>query len=224
MRNDSRRTPMIAGIAFAVIYLVGWGLTVAGLPEDFAPAPTEVVAYDEDHAGTAQAGSMVTGLAVALFVWFLAHHRRRLQAVDGAGILGSLATGGGLVGAAVLLVSASANYVPAVRADDGSLDPAAATALNDLYGALSGAMTPLAFGVLVAATAAAGLRHRALPAWLAWVSAVLAAGMILPLAPWVASMLFPFWVLGVSLGWRPAPDATTESAARAGHTVVPQAG
>ncbi len=37
-------------------------------------------------------------------------------------------------------------------------------------------------------------------------------------------MLFPFWVLGVSLGWRPAPDATTESAARAGHTVVPQAG
>lgn len=222
----NRRTQGIVGIAFAVVYLLGWGLTVAGLPEDFPPATAEVVAYYQDHASTAMAGSIVTALAVGLFVWFLAHQRRRLQAADGAdGMLASLATGGGLIGAAVLLVSASANYVPAIRADDGSLDPATATALSDLHGHLSGAMAPLAFGVLVAATAAAGFRHRSVPVWLAWVSAVLAVGMILPLAPWVASMLFPFWVLAVSVTWRGAPaEAAADTPARAGHTTVPQAG
>lgn len=90
--------------------------------------------------------------------------------------------------------------MPAARADDkGTIDPGVATALSDLHAHLAGGVAPLAFGVLVVATAAVGFRHGALPRWLALISAVLGAALILPVAPWVAIMFFPFRVVAMSI-------------------------
>lgn len=190
-----------AGITFGVVLIAGWAFGVAGLPESFPPTAAELVAYNEDHAGTAMAAGLLTGLSVAALVWWLACLRPRLRDAEGRdGRLSDVASGGGLVAAAVLLVASSAKFMPAIRADDqGGLDPAVATAMGDLQAHLAGAAAPLAFGLLVGATAVAGFRHGLLPRWLSWLSALLGVALIVPVAPWMAIMAFPFWVIALSI-------------------------
>jgi hypothetical protein len=200
----------VAGITFGAAYIAGWALGVAGLPESFPPTADELVAYNEDHAGTAMAAGTLTALSVAALIWWVARLRLRLRDVEGGdGRLSDVAAGGGLVAAAVLLVASSAKFMPAIRADDqGGLDPAVATTMGDLHAHLAGAAAPLAFGLLVAATAALGFRHRLLPRWLSWLSALLGGALIVPVAPWIAIMAFPFWVIAVCIVLQRRPTAT----------------
>jgi hypothetical protein len=217
MSTRKRPGPIVAGVGFAVAYIVGWILTVTGLPQDFPPTADEIVNYYDDHAGTARAGAVVSALAAGFLIWFVASLRRSLRAAAGDDATAAdTAAGGGWVAAALLLAANSANYLPAVRADDG-LDPAQATVPYDLHSALTGVAAPLALGVLVAATAVTAFRHHAAPRWLAWVSTALAAGMIAPLAPWAASMLFPFWVLAITFGLRCPEHVEVPS----GHRLAP---
>jgi hypothetical protein len=113
-------------------------------------------------------------VAVFFLLWFVAYLRHRLQAAEGeGGWLASVAYGGGLVSAALMLVAIALELASTVVAQHGG-DPAAAKTLFSIGWEYYGVLGP-PMGAMAGATAIAGLRHRILPAWLCLPGLALAA-------------------------------------------------
>jgi hypothetical protein len=139
--------------------------------------------------------------ATLFFVWFLAVLRGRLaQAEGGAGGLTTAAFGAGLVSAAMWMVSYAAFVVPSASIADTSkfrLDPNTYRIINNFgYGVWFSATTISA--VTVVATSILALRTGLLPRWIAWLSFVVAATMLVAFF-FVPFLIFLGWTLVVSL-------------------------
>lgn len=214
------RLAPLSGVAFAVLWVAGLGLATSGSPDEWLPPSEEVVRYYEQHTDAVIIGTLLVTGSLVFLLWFLGSARAAFGRAEGGDErVANIGFGGGLIGAAMILVGASATTLPAFRVDEhDTVDPTTATTLNDLGGHLWGAAAPLAFGVLVATTAVMGFRHRAVSRWLAWLSAVLAVGLLFPLAPWVAIMVFPLWVVIISVALyrrQRVPDASGSPAVEA---------
>lgn len=136
------------------------------------------------------------GLAgVFLLFWFLGYLRRHLQRAEGeAGWLASVAYGGGLVGAGMVLVAVSFSLATSELSNYG--DDTQVAKVFFVYGWNAASVLAPPFGALVAATTAAGLRYRALPRWFGWVSLLIT---ILTLAmsvtmPGIGGLISLVWI------------------------------
>ena len=91
--------------------------------------------------------------------------------------------------------------LPALRLDnDQKLTVETATTFQDLGSALSGLAAPLAFGVLLIATAVVGIRHGAFPKVWSWITVVIGVVMLVPMISWAGMIfLFPLWVLVMAI-------------------------
>ncbi len=145
-------------------------------------------------------GAFLALLSVFFFLWFLGSVRSSLRVAEGGtGRLSAVAFGGGVAAAATMVVGYSATLAAAQRAGTtGGISADAATSLHDLAGVLVGNTAPVAFAVLVAAAALVALRTGVFPAWLAWVSVVLAVGLLTPLN-YIFMGFALLWVLIVSI-------------------------
>lgn len=191
----------LSGLVSAVLGIGGMLIVLPGSP-DFVAPPDEYVRYYTRHDGDVLIGGIMLLLSVFALVWFLGSVRRHLATAEGGdGRVTSVAVGGGLVGAAMLLGSAAARMVPALRMDErGTIPTDVAVTMGDLADVLWGLAAPTALGVLVAATALIGLRHPdAVPRWLTWVSIPLAVVMVVPLISWAAAFVFPLWTIALSV-------------------------
>jgi hypothetical protein len=191
------RLAPLTGVAFVVLVVVG-GL-VQGDSPDFLDDSETIASYYTDDSGQIMASSYLTMLAIPFLIWFVGTLRSRLRAVEVEGRLAGIAFAGGIAGATLLLASAITNAAAALRADeDAGIDPATATTLFDLSGALFG-FSGLAFAALVGASAVVALRFGGpLPRWLAWVSLALLIGLLTPYA-WIFVLLTGIWILVVAV-------------------------
>ncbi|MFB3049261.1 MAG: hypothetical protein ACE1Z9_03820 [Acidimicrobiia bacterium] len=194
--NWERFAPL-TGVVFVVLLVAG---VVVINNYDYLPPAAEIESFYEDSSTAISVGAFLALLSVFFFLWFLGSVRSTLRVTEGGtGRLSAVAFGGGVAAAAAMIVGYSATLAAAQRAGTtGGIGADAATSLHDLASVLVGNTAPIAFAVLVAATALVALRTGVFPAWLAWVSVVLAVGLLTPLN-YIFMGFALLWVLIVSI-------------------------
>jgi hypothetical protein len=195
-RNMNRFAPL-TGVVFVVLVLVVFILE--GETPDVDDSAREVVDFYGDHEGQTFFASVILTLASLVLIFFAATLRRALRYGEGAGVLSMAAFGGGLVAATGFATDAALRFALADSADE--IDPAAAQALNALFGDF---FFPMVAGLsaLILATSLAALRTRLVPAWLAWVGVLIVVVFFTPLG-FVAFLASGLWIAVASvLLWR----------------------
>jgi hypothetical protein len=190
----------LTGVIFAVLTAV---MTVVGMrdsPEFAGPADDYLRYYTDSKSDIMLAGAAGV-ISVLFLVWFLGTLSSMLRRAEGGeGRVALIGVIGGAVGAASWLIGVSAFVLPAIRLDNqDTLSVELATVFGDLSNILMGMAATAGFGVLLLATALIGLRTRAIPAWLTWVSLIAGVVMEIPWISFVGIFIFPVWVLIVAV-------------------------
>jgi hypothetical protein len=194
----------VAGIAFVVLYVVGFA--VGGEPPD---ADAELIARYADSGERAKefAAFFLIGAAALAFVLFVSGLRSLLARSEAEPrTLTTIAWAGGVACAALVLAGNAVSRATASAADDEGfrLDPNTHDIVESA-GFLLFVSAAFAAILLVFAASLGALRYGILPGWLGWAGIVVAA--LLPSAfAFVGFLILLVWVLavGVTLAARPA--------------------
>jgi hypothetical protein len=204
-------TPL-AGVLSVVLFVVAIFVIESGTTPDTDAAGAEVAAYLDGALGTLAVALILWGIGTIALIWFLDGLRTHISRFSDQ--LGRLTLVFGLAVALLLLASFLPDLAGAFASDelDGELEAGAAQAIGSLGdGFFFGAEVMLAGLFLTAALAA--LQARALPAWVGWLSLVLAVVALIPPIGWAVVVWgFPVWILIVSaLMWRRAEPGATRT-------------
>ena len=207
---DERRVTPLAGVLSVVSFVVSVFVIESGDVPDDKAAGVDIAAYLADNLERLAIAAVIWGIGTIALIWFLDGLRARIAPASGQ--LARLAYGFGFAVALFLLASVMPDVAGALASDnlDRSLDGGAAEAMTSLGDGFFIAAELMLVGFFLAVGLAA-LRARALPAWLGWISLVLAMVALIPPIGWaVVVFAFPLWLLLVSaLLWRqPAIEAT----------------
>jgi len=192
----------IAGVAFAVLSLVGVGLLT-----EF----TELVGTDADSVEWLQDRSNRAGQVTALyliaissiaFIWFVAVIRRRIGDQEDR-FFGTVFLGSGIAFVSLWLAAGAAITAPAFALtyfENATVDRASVSYAAGLGSAYLWVVLPRIAAVFTIATATLIRHTEALPKWLAVVSYVIGISMlVIPVFARPIGFVFPIWVLVVSL-------------------------
>jgi hypothetical protein len=156
-----------SGIAFVVLLLVV--LIFFPAPPDFDASPTEVADYYVDDRDAIQVANIILAAALFFFIWFLGSVRSALRVAEGGtGRLSAVAFGGGLVGAAGILVTLAFSAAAGFRPEETSEE--ITRTLHDISFAFAFFGGVPGFLAFFLAAAAVVLRSGALPAGLGWLA------------------------------------------------------
>ena len=200
------RLGAFAGIGAVILWVAAF-LTI-GDTTDKDKAAEILAAYKADD-GRIIAGTIMFLIGVGLFFFFLGALRDTLAAAEGpVASLTRIAYAGGVATGTCLALLPGGDMAGALNNDD--LDASAALALNSVGDAFFLAAEYL-LPVLLVGTALVALRTRVLPAWLAWLSLLIALVLLTGYIGWAALLFaFPIWVLIVSIMlWRGTATAAT---------------
>lgn len=215
MNTKKRPLAALFGVGFFALGIVGT-LATPSAP-GFVDEPAQIVKYYTDNGGSLLAANTMYLLAGAVLLAFAgALYGASRRAEGGDGRIARMGFGGAVAGAGMVLASASTDSVAALRVEEqDKVDPQVATVLWDLSSILYGLAAPMAFAVLVLATATLALRNVLLPKWFGAISIVLGVALLIPPISFIAVIVFNFWVLLTSLMLflRPEPGARQEAAA-----------
>lgn len=208
------RVAALTGVAVAVLFF-GAIAVLGDLPK--APAPGgEVASYFAQHRSAILTGLYLEGLAGVAMLWFFGVVRSALsRAEGGTGRLANVALVAG-AGQAGLYILSSGFWGALANASSHRVDPVSAAVFHRLGSvAFQVGAFPLAAALL--SVAIVGLRSRALPAWLSWVTAAFGVvALVVRAIPEetygperfgsVAFFLVPLWfaAAGIVLSRRPA--------------------
>ena len=191
----------VSGLAFVALWVVcGW---ITDSTPDTGDDDAKIATYftKNSHQTEGWVGFLVVLAASLLFIWFLAKLRERmLKAEGGTGTLSAMAYGAGIGGVALWLVASGLVAAAAVSADDTTkfvLDPNTYRILNNAAYLIWASGSTIVL-ITVAATAAIARRSGLLPKWLAWLSFVVAASMLVSIF-FIPFLVFLGWVLVVSV-------------------------
>jgi hypothetical protein len=153
-----------SGIGFVILVVLAFLVTPKPPASD--ASASEVLEYMVDHHSALHVVQLLFGAAVLLFIWFIGTLRATLGAAEGdQGRLAGTAYGGGLIAAAVLIVSFGLSATAALHpAENG---PQVTHALNDAA-ALTLAVGAPAVAVFFLGNSLSILRSGFLAPWLAW--------------------------------------------------------
>jgi len=187
---ESRVAPL-SGVLFGVLLIASY---LVDPNTDFMPPPGDVVSHIQDGPLAVMSGAYLRILAAAALVWFAGSLYQSIKR-SGNDRLAMLAFGGGAVAASLMAIGSAAMVAAAERMFiTDSLDPNAATALFDLAGIATGNAAPIGFAILIGAAGIALLNDRpARNGWIAWVSIVIALGLLSPYG-WVLLAAIVVWV------------------------------
>ena len=189
----------LTGIVFVVLLVLSFGIP-GSVRGDLDGSITSTSAADAakllvERSDQVRTSSFIELFGLAFFFGFLAYFRSRLQQAEGeGGWLTSMAYGGGLVTAAVLLVFISLDLATTAVWDYGP-DTQVAKTLIALEWRFVWVIAP----PLIAFTLGASLvivRYAALPRWVGWVGFPVAATL---LVPWIGAVVALAWILVVSI-------------------------
>ena len=163
----NQRQGAICGIAAVVLLLIG--NLIYGQPPKFAASAAKVTSFYQDHHRTMLIGMVLTGIAIPLYVWFLAT----------VAIRGSLGAAVGLGGLLVAAAATAGDVLIATTTHAATLGGNPQT-IRFAFEASSIAYGRLLWGaVAVAVALALAVRAGALRSWLAPVLYVQAVLMLL---------------------------------------------
>lgn len=209
MRWPWERWAGVAGIAFVVLYVVGFA--VGGEPPDTDAAIAARYADSGERALELTAFFLIAAAALA-FVLFVSGVRSLLARSEGQQrTLAALAYAGGVVCAALVLVGNAASRTTAFAADDEffTLDPDTQR-IFESAGFLLFVSAAFAAILLVVAVAVGALRYGVLPRWLGWAGIVVA--ILLPSAfVFVGFLILLAWVFAVAVTLAARPLRAPES-------------
>jgi hypothetical protein len=197
-------------------YLVlALGIAAAAFERGAPPANAPVeqsLAFFVAYRSELRAQSLLFVLSAGTYLWWFGCLRSFLLRAEGAtGRVATVAFGAGIIWAGSQMVLQSVQIALAMAAD-GRLDPALAGLMGDLTYALS-VIAYVPMGIMLAAVAVVSLRTGAFPAWLGWLSALVAAanlvmslGLVVdtgPLVPggaltYLLYALMPVWLVAAS--------------------------
>ena len=199
------RLAALTGVVAVALWIAGVFTIESVSPEDEDSAEA-LLAYFEDEGTTLLVGAFLFALGTAFFVWFLGSLRTTFLAGEGVpGRVTGIAFAGG-IGKAVFDLGVVGGIAAGAIGADEELTPEAAQAIFWMDDAFFVGAEFMAL-VFMAASALVVLRTRVLPAWMGWLAAVIALGLLVVPVGW-AFLLFglPIWVLLASvLIWRAAP-------------------
>jgi hypothetical protein len=197
-----------------------------GAPPANAPIE-ESLAFFTAYRYELRAQSLLFVLSAGAYLWFFGSLRSFLLSAEGeTGRLASVAFGAGTTWAGLQLVLQSAQAALAMGAS-GAIDPALAEFVGNMTYALS-VIAYVPIGILLAAVAVVSLRFDAFPAWLGWLSALVAAanlamslGLVVDTGPLVPGGALTYAVYALMLLWLVA--VTTLMVIRLGRPVAGRA-
>ena len=189
----------LTGIVFVVLLFLSLG-TRANIRNDLDDSITSTSAAEAadalvDRRDQVKNGSIIGLFGLAFFFGFLAYFRSRLQRAEGeGGWLTSMAYGGGLVTAAVMLASISLDLATTAVWDYGP-DTQVAKALIALGWRDTWLLAPPMIAFALGASLVI-VRYAALPRWIGWIGLPVAVTMLIP---WIGMFVVLAWVLVVSI-------------------------
>ena len=170
------------------------------------PSAAEVVDFYVDNRSALLVQSLLFVLSAGLFLWFVAGLRGHLARAEGhTDRVASIAYAAGIAWITVEM-AVQAPQIALARAAAGGLDQRVAVVVNDVGLALA-TIADVPVAVMVACVGVLSLRTRVFPAWVGWLSVVVAALHLVawfgvtsdsdPLAPggWVTFVVYPAFVL-----------------------------
>jgi hypothetical protein len=191
------RSAAIAGLVFGVILIAVVWLLQSAAPASVAESASWISeANRRQSVSTALALTPFAGIA---FLWFIAVVRSSLGRQEDR-FFDTVFTGSGLVFVAMLFAGAAVLLAALSLDDAGVAQDVAAAESWALASALLGTFGARMAAVFVLAVSTASLRLGSLPSWLVAVGYFTGALLLLtpPLPRW-AQMLFPLWVMALSL-------------------------
>ena len=175
------------------VLALGAQLVYPSEPDFVAGNAREVASFYESGSGDILAGNAMYLVSTAALLAFAGVMYRVVRRGDHT--LATVALGGAVAGATLMIAASTADTVAALRVEEnGAIDPSVATVMWDLQMALFGLAAPTAFAVFVLAVATAALRTGVLPAWLGILSVPLGVALLIPPISWAAIIVFIFWV------------------------------
>ena len=189
----------LTGIVFVVLLVISLGFK-GDLRGDLGNSITSASAAEAadvlvDRLDQVKTASYIMLFGLAFFFGFLAYFRSRLQRAEGeGGWLTSMAYGGGLVTAAVILLFISHDLATTAMSDYGP-DTQVAKALIALEWRQLWVVAP----PWIAFTLGASLvivRYGALPRWIGWIGFPVAVTLLIP---WIGLPFAVAWILLVSI-------------------------
>jgi hypothetical protein len=202
-----QRVGPVSGIIFVILVFIG--LTVSDPNSADVDANPEqdssVIAnlFMENRADF-EFGVRFQIASIVFLIWFLAYLHRRIQRAEGErGWVATAMLGGGAAYVAVMLIFTAITLAISTIDDYGS-----DTAVARTFAALSWDVVELLSAPLAALTGSitvAALRYHALPRWVAYTGAPIAAAMLV--APvsflgevfWIGFLIFWAWLLALSI-------------------------
>jgi len=208
MRWGWERLAALGGVVAVALWVIGVLIQESSdMPGD-EPTGEEMLSWYVNDDQTILAAGFVFMLGALFFFIFNGALRVRLFEAEGAaGFLTAIAYGAGVAVGILLLMLPAPDMAGALSKDELTGDAAlAVNTLGDMFflGAeLSAALFLVAAGLLF-------IQTRVLPAWLGWVSLLVALWLLIPPIGWAGLLLgLPLWTILVSvLLWlRPAGEA-----------------
>jgi hypothetical protein len=192
------RLAPLTGVVFVVLFVVG---AVLSLKSGFLPPGDEIKSFYEDSSTNVRVGGYLMQLSAVFLLWFVGSLRVKLRSAEAKpGRLSAVAFGGGVAVAAVIMVSQAATIAGAARGStDEGVAVETAVALFDFTGVMMGSALPLAWAVVLGATAIVSFRTNVFARWLSWATAVVAVGLLIPEVNFLLVGLALPWALVVSI-------------------------
>lgn len=196
-------TGLAAAVLFGISFVIGLSPEPPAM-DDSAVATATYVAQNQDAI---HVQVLLNSLALLAFLWFLGSVRAGLRGAEGgAGRVSAIASGGGLVGTAFLLLAQVFAATAALRPEE--TDPGIIRTLIDLD-QLSIGLGGAAFAVFFLAVAVAALMDGGLPSVLGWLAVIAAAAAAIGVVTifttegvFAADGAFGFWArYGAFVAW-----------------------
>jgi hypothetical protein len=204
MQNPERRGAMTGYLVVAL------GVAAAaferGAPSANAPI-AESIAFYSKYRSELLTQSILFVLSAGAYLWFFGSLRTWLERAEGgAGRVSAVAFGAGTVSVAMQMLLQTLQIAAVTGGASGS--DAGGAALFARVGWALSVVAYVPFAVLVAATAVVSLRHRALPTWIGWFSALVAGahivmfiGIAADSGPLVPGGALTYVLYGLALVW-----------------------
>lgn len=196
MIPSAGRFGSLSGVAFSVLLVAA--LTLEGTPPAADAATADVVRYYTDNGGRLVLGTLVSGLAAVVLLWFGATLFVTIRSVHPESGSGTIALAG--ITTAAVGHTALFGFVFAAAATAGDVPPGVTQTLSVLAALF---ILPLAIGMAAAmiATTVAILSHEVWPRWLGYATIVATAAATISIA-FGPSVAVVGWVI-TSILWVP---------------------
>jgi hypothetical protein len=167
---------------------------------DYLPSADRAVEIFSDNPTQVMVGGYLGLLSAFTLIWFSGSVYSALREREGgAARLSMVVFGGGVASSVALAAGYSVLVTAGVRAGaPGGISPVGAVTLYDLYGSILGGMFAITLAVFIGASAVVSLRTGMFRPWFGWVSALVAFGLLTPIA-YIVLGLAVIWMIVVSI-------------------------